>query len=458
MIDELLRKDDFARRRRKLLNDMRPGSIAIVPGALEQRRNSDIYFPFRQDSDFWYLTGFCEPEALLVLVPDREQGECILFCRERDVVREQHDGPILGPEACRNTLGVDDAFPLADVDDILPGLLEARSQVYMNIGEQLTWDQRINAYLQELTVQHAGQPAQLVGITALGQLLHEHRLIKDTKERQLMAQAAQISVGAQYAALTEVAPGVTEAELEARLAYSFRTQGAQCEAYPSIVAAGENACVLHYSQSESVLLEDELVLIDAGCELHYYAADVTRTYPVSGRFSRAQRDLYDVVLRANVAAIDACIPSNHFNRPHEVATLLLVEGLVELGLLVGDPKDLMEQGVHTRFCPHKTSHWLGLDVHDVGDYRLGDTWRDLLPGMVLTVEPGIYIPRSNLTLDVPEEYRGIGIRIEDSVLIEESGPRVLTQGLIKHPDEIEIWMSRAEADIAEPAKVKTAGV
>ena len=296
-------------------------------------------------------------------------------------------------------------------------------------------------YREQLAQQRSSEEPEVGEIVTLGHLLHEQRLIKSAKEQELMAQAAQISVAAHYHALAIVSPDVTEADIEAELHYSYRRQGAKAEAYPSIVAAGENACTLHYVQNESNLSERELVLIDAGCELQYYASDVTRTFPVSGVFSSAQRDVYDIVLAANRAAIDACRPGNHFNHPHEAATLILVEGLIELGLLHGDPEQLIAQGDHEKFCPHKTSHWLGLDVHDVGDYRLGDSWRDLMPGMVLTVEPGIYIPRDDSTAEIAQAYRGLGIRIEDAVLIQKQGCRVLTEGLIKDPDDIEAWMA-----------------
>jgi Xaa-Pro aminopeptidase len=256
-----------------------------------------------------------------------------------------------------------------------------------------------------------------------------------------MSRAAQISVTAQQLAIEHIGPEANEGDVEAELLYSFRRQGAKYEAYPTIVASGENACTFHYVANSSSLLPGDLVLIDAGCEYQYYASDVTRTYPVSGRFSQYQRQLYDIVLAANKAAIDACRLGASFIEPHQAATQVLVEGLVDLGVLHGDASDLIADESHTRFCPHHTSHWLGLDVHDVGDYRLADTWRDLLPGMVLTVEPGIYIPRDETTLDVPEEYRGIGIRIEDTVLIESESCRVLSGELVKDADEIEALMA-----------------
>ena len=433
--------EDFARRRRLLLNHMHPGSIAVIPGAAQQRRSNDIFFPFRQDSDFYYLTGFDEPDALLILIPGRSQGESILFCRERDPHLERRDGAILGPDQCQTVLGMDDAFPISDVDEILPGLLEARSQIYMKLGEHAVWDERVLAWLDELVSRRPAVVAKVQQVTALGHLLHEQRLIKERKEQALMARAAQISVAAQYAALAQLRPNVSEADLEAELLYSYRKQGARFEAYPSIVAAGDDACVLHYTRNESLIDADDLVLIDAGCEFAYYAADVTRTYPANGRYSQAQRALYDLVLKANRGAIAACRPGVGFNQPHDIATETLVDGLIALGLLCGTAETVIASRAYEKFCPHKTSHWLGLDVHDVGDYRLGERWRDLIPGMVLTIEPGIYIPRDSTTADVPEAFRGIGIRVEDSVLITPQGCQVLTEGLLKDPDEIERWMA-----------------
>ena len=437
LIEGLLTLRDFAARRQQLLDRMHPGSIALVPGATQQRRNRDIYFPFRQDSDFYYLTGFCEPDALLVLMPGRVQGETVIFCRERDAIAERLDGPILGPEAGPAALAVNDSFPISDVADILPGLLEERTQIYMNLGEHLLWDSRLVAYLDELAQQRGSGEAEVGEIVALGHLLHEQRLIKSAKEQQLMRQAAHISVAAQFRVLEKLRPGLSEAALEAELIYSYRAHGAKAEAYPSIVAAGGNACTLHYSKNESVLLDGDLVLIDAGCEFEYYAADVTRTYPISGCFSEAQRCLYDIVLAANRAAIAHCAANSHFNAPHEAATTVLVKGLLKLGILEGELEEIIAAGSHEQFCPHKTSHWLGLDVHDVGDYRLAGAWRDLLPGMVLTVEPGIYIPRDETTEHIADCYRGIGIRIEDAVLITQQGCEVLTQDLVKDADAIE---------------------
>ena len=443
MIAAGLQIADVSQRRRRLLDAMQPGSIAVIPSAREKQRSRDINYPFRQNSDFYYLTGFCEPDALLVLIPGREFGESIIFCRERDLALERQEGPILGPDACRPVLGVDDGFPIADVDDILPGMLEGRSQIYLSMGEHRQWDFRVLAFLKELAEQKTSDHTVTGGVVDLGHLLHEQRLIKSPLEQEIMSRAALISVNAQHQAIKRIGSETNEGDVEAELLYSFRRQGAKFEAYPTIVASGENACTFHYSANSSSLLSGDLVLIDAGCEYQYYAADVTRTYPVSGRFTKHQRQLYDLVLSANEAAIGACCPGASFIEPHKAATQVLVEGLVDLRILRGDTGQLIANASYARFCPHHTCHWLGLDVHDVGDYRLADTWRDLLPGMVLTVEPGIYIPRDETTLDVPEEYRGIGIRIEDTVLIENRGCQVLTGDLVKDADDIEALMTGA---------------
>ena len=448
MIQPSLHTGDFDQRRRQLLAAMQPGAIAVIPGAREQRRNRDVYYPFRQNSDFYYLTGFVEPDALLVLIPGRAHGESILFCRERDPVVERQRGRILGPDQCCQALGLDDAFPIADVDDILPGMLEGKSQIYLSMGEHRQWDLRVLAYLKTLSESDPAEKNITGEVVDLGHLLHEQRLIKTAKEQALMARAAEISVAAHYHALGSIDAAHLEADIETELLYSFRRQGAKYEAYPSIVASGENACILHYADNDQPLEQGHLVLVDAGCEYQHYAADVTRTYPVSGRFSATQRRLYEVVLAANRAAIAACVPGAPFIRPHEEATRVLVQGLVDVGVLSGDPEALIASGGHSRFCPHNISHWLGLDVHDVGDYRLGEAWRDLSPGMVLTVEPGVYIPRDDTTLDVPDVFRGLGIRIEDSVLITAQGCSVLTDDLVKNPDEIEALMASGQRVVA----------
>ena len=431
---------EYARRRRRLMNEMEPGSIAVIPGAVAQRRNRDIFYPFRQDSDFYYLTGFCEPEALLVLVPQREQGETILFCRDKDPRIEQRDGVILGPEAAVASIGVDDAFPVVDEDEILPGLLEGRHRIYMTMGEYPSFDARILGYVADIRARESGGAQPPGEFISLKHLLHEHRIYKSPTEIQVMRHAAQISANAHVRAMQKVRPGMLESELEAELVYEFMRSGAANAAYPSIVGGGKNACVLHYINNNCALNDGELVLIDAGCEYQHYAGDITRTFPVSGRYSEAQKELYGIVLAANLAAIELCRPGEHFNAPHEAAVNVMVEGLISLGILHGDKDDLIADGSYLVFCPHKSSHWLGIDVHDVGDYRFDEEWRPFEPGMVLTIEPGIYIPSSDKTANVPEQYIGMGVRIEDDVLITKDGHEVLSSAVAKETGAIETLM------------------
>lgn len=442
---------EFKKRRRALMNLMPQGAIAVIPGADEQRRNRDVFYPFRQDSDFFYLTGFSEPQTLLVLAPGRAHGEEILFCAERDPRVEQWDGERLGPERAIEVLGVDDAFPYADLDDILPGLLERRERICVTLGEYPDLDQRLLAWVANIRQRESGGAQPPGEFLSLKHLLHELRLFKSAKEIKLMRKAADISAAAHIRAMQACRAGLKESHLEAELHYEFMRNGARSPAYPSIVGSGNNACVMHYVANSATLKKHDLVLIDAGCEFEHYAADITRTFPVSGSFSAAQRAVYDVVLQANLDAIAQCKPGNHFNAPHEAALHTMVSGLVALKLLEGDV-DLLVEGVLQgddspacdavrQFCPHKTSHWLGIDVHDVGDYRIEDNWRELEPGMVLTIEPGIYIPDSARTAHLPKKYRGIGVRVEDDVLITPQGCEVLSAGVPKAPDDIEQIMA-----------------
>lgn len=417
---------------------MAPGSIAIVPGAEAVRRNRDIHYPFRQDSDFFYLTGFCEPSAVLVLVPGRAQGQEILFCAERDARKERYDGEMLGPERAAQTLSVDDAFPVADLDDILPGLLEGRERIYLTLGEYPHLDAQVLAQVAAIRQRESGGARPPGEFIELKHLLHEMRLIKSKRELLLMRRAAQISAAGHRRAMQVCQAGMTEGQLEAELQYVFMREGARCAAYPSIVGGGDNACVLHYVDNRDALLEGQLVLIDAGCEFEHYAADITRTFPVSGRFSPTQREIYNIVLAANEAAINCCRPGMSFNAPHDAAIKVMVEGLVTLGVLAGDVDSIIESEQHMAFMPHKTSHWLGIDVHDVGDYRFDDSWRVFEPGMVLTVEPGLYFPRA--LEHAPRDYAGMGVRIEDDVLITSDGPEVLTADVPKTVDGIEALM------------------
>ena len=428
---------EYQRRRQQLMKLMAPGSIAVLPASRIQNRNGNTEHLFRQNSDFYYLSGFEEPHAVLVLAPGREHGEVILFCQDREPGLEQWTGERVGPERASQMLGVDDAFPISDLPDILPGLLEGRERVYATLGEHADFDRDLLGWVKGIrgkAVHGAMPPGEFI---VLSHLLHDLRLYKSAYELKLMRRAAAITTAAHIRAMRTARPGGTEAGLEAEIIYEFMRNGARFPAYPCIVGAGRNACVMHYVRNDGALKDGDLVLIDAGAEYRYYAADVTRTFPVNGKYSPAQRAVYEVVLRAQLAAIDTVRPGAAYNEPHEMAVKTMVEGLVGLGLLNGDAEDLIKNETYKRFCVHKSSHWLGLDVHDVGDYRVDDAWRTLEPGMVLTVEPGIYLPDDE---SVPAQYRGIGIRIEDDVLVTRTGSEVLTAAAPKLIDEVEALM------------------
>jgi Xaa-Pro aminopeptidase len=424
----------FARRRQQLMQAAGEGSILILPAAPERVRSRDTQYPYRQDSDFWYLTGCDEPEAVLVLVPGRKHGEAILFCRERDLEREAWDGPRLGPEGAVAALGLDDAYPIADIDEILPGLLEGRRRVHYHLGRDADFDLKLIGWLNRVRAQvrQGAQPPQ--EFLELGHLLDELRLFKSADELRLMQQAADISVQAHRAALRAARVGMHEFELQAELEYVFRKHGAQ-PAYASIVGAGANACVLHYRDNVAKCRDGELVLIDAGAEYAGYAADITRTFPVNGRFSKPQRALHDLVCAAQAAALAQARPGVPYEAGHDAAVATLAEGLLSLGLLKGTLEKVIASGDYKRFYRHKTGHWLGLDVHDVGEYRIDGASRLLEPGMVFTIEPGLYIPPDDTSVAV--QWRGIGIRIEDDVLITREGHRVLTAALERSAEDVE---------------------
>jgi Xaa-Pro aminopeptidase len=433
---------DFARRRRQLMRMIGRGGIAILPAAPTRVRNRDVEHPYRQDSDFHYLTGFPEPAAVAVLMPGREHGEYVLFCRDRDPERETWDGRRAGPEGAVRDFGADDAFPIADIDDILPGMLEHCERVYYTMGLHADFDQRLLGWVNQL---RAGAktgittPAEFV---ALDHLLHDMRLFKSRSEVAVMRKAAKIAAAAHVRAMRTCRPGMMEYEIEAEFLHEFRRHGATTS-YQPIVGGGANGCVLHYIENGDQLREGDLLLIDAGCEYECYASDVTRTFPVSGRFSAGQRALYEVVLEAQLAAIDKVRPGNHWNDPHDAAVRVLTRGLVRLGLLRGRVPTLIRNGDYRRFYMHRTGHWLGLDVHDVGDYKVGDEWRILEPGMVMTIEPGLYIAPGSR--GIAKKWWGTGIRIEDDVLVTADGPEVLSADAPKHPDEIQRLMQAAGA-------------
>jgi len=429
---------EFSRRRKQLLKMLEPGDIAILPAANMKIRNRDAEYRYRPDSDFYYLTGFPEPEAVAVFIPGRKHGEYVLFCRERDPVMEMWVGKRAGQEGACEEYGAADSFPISDIDDILPGLMENTERVFYTMGNNAKFDTCVIKWVNTLRDKarsgvHA--PGEFV---ALDHVLHEMRLFKSVSEIRAMRKAAKISVAAHQRAMRAAKPGMHEYQLEAELQYEFTRHGSPSPAYSSIVGGGNNACTLHYIDNRDVLNDGDLVLIDAGAEYDYYAADITRTFPVNGTYSKPQKALYEVVLAAQTAAIEQVKPDNHWNDPHEAAVRAMTEGLVDLGLLKGRVPTLIKNEAYKRFYMHRTGHWLGMDVHDVGDYKLGDEWRVLEKGMTMTVEPGLYIPLGSK--GVAKKWQGIGIRIEDDVLVTKDGHDVLTGALASTVDEVEALM------------------
>lgn len=434
---------EYSLRRQRLMDMMSPGSLAIIPSAPTTTRNRDVEHPFRQDSDFYYLSGFDEEYSVLVLIPGREHGEFVLFCQEKIPEQEIWTGRRVGPEAAPDALGVDDAFPIGDIDDILPGLLEGKDKVYTNLGVSSEFDQRLMSWVNHIKTQVRNGATPPREFSALDHLLNEMRLIKSDAEIAVMQRAADISADAHCRAMALVAPGQYEYQLEAELIRTFMTAGSRWPAYPSIVGAGDNACILHYTRNDAPIQDGDLILIDAGCELDYYASDITRTFPANGRFTPEQASLYQLVLDAQSAAIAQVRAGNHWQQPHDAAVKTLVDGLLALGLLTGTAEDCIADETYRRFYMHKTGHWLGMDVHDVGEYRIDGQPRLLEPGMVMTVEPGLYIAPDDTSVDT--KWRGIGIRIEDDVVVRENGCDILSSAVPKTMAEIEALMAKTSA-------------
>jgi Xaa-Pro aminopeptidase len=427
-----------AARRLRLAQAM-PGAVAVIPTAPERARNRDTHYPYRYDSYFHYLTGFQEPEAVLVIVADAAPRS-ILFCRERNAERETWEGLRHGPEGARERFGFDEAQPMAKLDETMSALLADRAALWYPVGADPEWDARAMRWLNAVRANArsgVAAPQQLHDVRAP---LDDMRLVKDAQELAVMRRAAAISTGAHRRAMHATRPGRNEYEIEAELLYEFRRRGAQFPAYWPIVAGGANSCVLHYVSNDAPLADGALLLIDAGCELDGYAADITRTFPINGRYSGAQREVTELVLAAQRAAMDKVRAGNAWNEPHDAAVRVLAQGMLDLKLLAGSLDAVLEKEAYKRFYMHRTGHWLGMDVHDAGEYKRAGQWRALAPGMTLTVEPGLYIRAAD---DVPEALRDIGVRIEDDVLVTEGGCEVLTAEAPKAVAEVEALMRDA---------------
>lgn len=430
---------EYAKRRKELMHHAGADSIIIIPSAQELARNADAVFPFRQNSDFYYLTGFSEPEAVAVLIPKRKDGEYILFNRVRDRSHEIWDGPRAGQEGAKKHFKANQAFPIEQFETMLPLLLAGKKTVHYPVGVNPKFDKlvlRAATSVRAKVRTGVAAPTEFVDIQPS---LHEMRLIKSKAEIDLMRTAAEISAQAHIRAMQTCRPGMFEYQLEAELMHEFIRHGARYPAYTSIVGSGRNSCVLHYVTNDKKINAGDLVLIDAGAEYQNYAADITRTFPANGRFSSEQRDIYDLVLAAQLAAIKTIKPGTSWTKAQQVIVKIITQGLVDLGLLKGRVDSLIEQEAYSAFYMHRSGHWLGLDVHDAGSYRVKGKWRALKPGMVLTVEPGIYI-----SADIPgvhKRWHNIGVRIEDDVLVTSRGNEILSHAVPKNADDIEALMA-----------------
>ena len=425
-------KSDFKKRRKILMDKLGNDSVLIIPCAQHYKRTRDVEYPYRQDSDFYYLTGFGESDSLMMLIPDKKNGQFILFCKDKDPLRERWDGPITGPIQAKKDFDADQSYAIDKIEELLPNLIKGKKLIYAPYDKDEKFSLRLKKWIQSsdrlLKIKNSKTK-----ILNSSNILHEIRLIKSESEIRKMRKAARIAVDAHRKTMSKVKTFRYEYELEAEIKYEFNKSNST-SSYIPIVGSGKNSCVLHYNSNNSVLKDGDLVLIDAGCETEFYASDITRTYPVNGKFTRQQKEIYNIVLDAQKAAISQARRGNKFSDPHDAAVIIITQGLAKIGLLKGNISDLIKEKRYTRFFMHRTSHWIGMDVHDVGDYMIDNEWRSLENGMVLTIEPGIYIDDGE---DIPEEYRQIGVRIEDMVLVNNSSPEVMTCGLEKEIDEIE---------------------
>ncbi len=436
--NDLMNTQPFKLRREKLLQQMGSG-VAIVPTAAEKFRNSDATYPYRADSYFHYLTGFPEPEAVLIMIAG-QTPKSILLCRDKNAEREIWDGFRYGSQGAAEAFGFDEAYSIDTLTDKLAELFANQSALWYSVGFDAEWDARITVALNAVRSQtRAGKHAPAT-IRDVRTLINEMRLVKDASEIDTMRRAATITAGAHRRAMATTRPGAFEYEIEAELLHEFRRHGSQYPAYTSIVAAGANACVLHYIENDKRIADGDLILIDAGCELDGYASDVTRTFPANGRFSGPQADVYNLVLAAQDAAVALIKPGAGFNDPHDAAVRVLAQGMIDLKLLNGSLDGVLESESYKRFYMHRTGHWLGIDVHDAGEYKNGDAWTTLTPGKMLTVEPGCYIRPSD---DAPETFWNIGVRIEDDALVTEQGCEIITSAAPKTVADIEALMRDA---------------
>ena len=434
----MIKQQEYAKRRQQLMRMTGDGAVVIVRAAAEKIRNNDVAYPFRQNSDFLYLTGFREPGAMLVLLPEEGNDRSILFCRERDEKREMWDGPMSGTAGAVEQYGMDTAYSIDEAVQQLPKLMEGRARIYYDLGADTEFDHLLIGWMSEFRNRKQRKVHVPDEIIALDHLLHDMRLYKSKTELGAMRKSARIAAEAHKHAMRICKPGMNEAEIHAGLLHSFFSE--QCEtSYQPIVGSGNNACVLHYIANRDQMKDGDLLLIDAGAEYDGYASDITRTFPVNGRFSAAQKDLYEVVLAAQIKAIDKARAGTQWDDVHEAAVEVVAQGLIDLGILDSSLEQALEEESYGRFYVHKTGHWLGLDVHDVGDYEVDGHSRELEPGMVLTVEPGIYIRADDEGVD--KRWRGLGIRIEDDVVVTRDAPEVLSSDVPKTVAAIEALMN-----------------
>ena len=428
---------DFSSRRKRLSELVLDDSVILLSSSNIKSRNSDSDYPFRQDSNFYYLSGFNEPESIIVIRPSAKKRKYVIFCRDRDPLREQWDGFRSGQDGAKEVHGADEAYSISLMaDEIMPELLEGSRNIYYSMSSPNGVNLRLNQWLDHIrTNKRQGSEVAENLLLSLDSLLDELRLIKNEDELLLMKRAGEITCEAHIRAITNVCPGMYEYQLESEYLHAFMQGGAKFPAYNSIVGGGNNSCILHYNENSSELKDGDLVLVDAGCEYEHYASDVTRTFPVGKKFSEEQKKIYEVVLEAHQQACAEIKPGNPWIKAQEVSVKVITEGLIDLGLLKGKAEELIKKEGYTKFYMHRIGHWLGMDVHDVGNYKRNGKWRDLEPGMVLTIEPGIYILDS--LEDVEDKWLGIGVRIEDDLLVTENGHEVITANAPRDIKDIE---------------------